>query len=78
MQKFKFFYLYTIFISLQAANIRYTYPFIYSYIDEFATILNSGYDKRFGRLFYTTVQSLMMGQWGPKHVRCEILKHCCN
>ena len=39
------------------------------YIDEFTTFLvHAGDDKKVERLSYTNVHSLMMGQWGPKHV----------
>jgi len=38
------------------------YPPLYSYTDEFVTILYTGDYRRVGRLFYTTVQSLTMEQ----------------
>jgi hypothetical protein len=39
---------------------------------------NTGDDKKVNRLLYGTLNSLMMGQWGPKHAGVDILKHCCN
>jgi len=55
-----------------------SYPSLYSYFDKLATILHTGDDITVGRLFYTTVHWMMMGQWGPKHVAVCILTHFCN
>jgi len=40
-----------------------------SHIDEFMTVLlDKEDDNKIKRLLYATVHSMMMGQWGPKHV----------
>jgi hypothetical protein len=39
-----------------------------SYIEEIVTGLYTGDDKKPCRLFYATVHTLMMCQWGSKHV----------
>ena len=41
-------------------------------------ILRTGNDRWVGRFFYITKHSLMMNQWGPKHVEVCVLKHYCN
>ena len=55
-----------------------THPSLYSYIDKLVTIQHIGNDRWVGKLFYTTVHSLIMGQQGPKHVGFCTLKHYCN
>ena len=50
-----------------------------SYTDKIMTVLlHIGDDKMVKKLFYVTVLSLMMGQWGQKHVGVDILKHYCD
>ena len=39
-----------------------TYPPLYSYTDELATILHTGNDRGVGQLFYTTKHFLIIGQ----------------
>ena len=41
-------------------------------------ILHTGNDRIVGKLFYTIVHSLMIGQWGPKHLEVSILTDCCK
>ena len=45
-----------------------------SHTDEFTTVLvYTGDDTNIKRLFYATMHSLMMGQWGPQHVGGDVL-----
>jgi hypothetical protein len=53
-----------------------TYPSLNPY--KLATILYIGDEKRVGRLFYTVLLYVMMGQQGLKHVGICVLKHYCN
>jgi len=53
--------------------------FFSSYIEELmAVLLHIGDDSKVKQLFYATVHSLMMGQWGQKHVGVDVLRHYCN
>ena len=50
-----------------------------SNIDELTTVLlHSGDDMKVRRMFYASVPSLMIGQWGSKHVAVNVFKHYCN
>jgi len=44
----------------------------------FVTILHNEHDGTVGRLFYTNLHSLLIGQWGPKRVGVCVLKHYSN
>jgi len=41
-------------------------------------LLHTGDGEKFRRLFYTTTHFLKMGQWGPKLVKVDVLRHYCN
>jgi hypothetical protein len=48
-------------------------------INEISTVqLRAGNDRKVDWLFYSTVHSMMMGYWGPKHVGVDVVKHYCN
>lgn len=64
--------------TVNTLHLLCTYPSLYSYIKRLETILCIGDERRVGRLFYTTVHYLMMGQMGPKHVAICLLKHYGN
>ena len=43
-----------------------------SHIDDLPRVTHTGGDKKVQRLFYATVDSLIMGQRGPKHIRVDV------
>lgn len=48
-------------------------------VDELSTVLlHTGVYRKVEQVFYSTVHSMMMGHWGPKHVGVDTVKHNCN
>ena len=49
-----------------------------SYIDELSRIPRTGGERKFKRLFHTTVHPLMMDHRGLKHVGVEVFQLYCD